>query len=60
MMGDNSSVQACYDVISATCTRIVEEYEDSIGIDIRLFSIGLAIFLLAWLRPNLKWSSEEE
>ena len=49
IMGDSSSVDACVNTISASCTRIVTEYEDSIGVNFRLFLISIVIFLLAWL-----------
>lgn len=60
IMGDSSSVDACVNTISASCTRIVTEYEDSIGVNFRLFLISIVIFLLAWLRPKIKWLTEEE
>ena len=60
IMGDSSSVDACVNTISASCTRIVTEYEDSIGVNFRLFLISIVIFLLAWLRPKINWLTEEE
>ena len=60
IMGDSSSVDACVNTISASCTRIVTEYGDSIGVNLRLFLISIVMFLLAWLRPKINWLNEEE
>lgn len=60
VLGDTSSVDECANIISASCTRIVTEYEDSLGVSIRLFLISLVIFSLSWLRPKLTWKNEEE
>ena len=59
-MKDTSSVEACVNTISATCNRITAEYEDAIGISLRLFLIGLTIFMFAWIQPRLNWLDEEE
>lgn len=60
IMKDTSSVEACVNTISATCNRITAEYEDAIGISLRLFLIGLTIFMFAWIQPRLNWLDEEE
>ena len=60
IMKDTSSVDACADTISATCNRITTEYEDAIGINLRLFLIGLTILMFAWMQPRLNWLDEEE
>jgi len=60
ILGDTSSVDACANTISASCTRIVTEYEDSLGVSFRLLLISIVIFLMAWLRPKLNWLTEEE
>ncbi|MBI31223.1 MAG: hypothetical protein CMB72_01250 [Euryarchaeota archaeon] len=59
-LGDSSSVDACIDSISASCTRIITEYEDSKGRMIRLFLVGFVSFLLVRFRPSIKWLDEEE
>ena len=59
-LGDSSSVDACIDSISASCTRIITEYEDSKGRMIRLFLVGFVSFLLVRYRPSIKWLDEEE
>lgn len=60
VLGDTSSVDACANTISASCTRIVTEYEDSLGVSIRLFLISLTILMIAWIQPGLNWLDEEE
>ena len=59
-MKDKYSVEDCADTISATCNRITTEYEDAIGINLRLFLIGLTILMFAWMQPRLNWLDEEE
>ena len=57
---DTPSLDSCHNIISATCNRIEQEYEDAIGISLRLFLIGFTIFMFAWLQPRLNWNNEEE
>ena len=57
---DTSYVESCVNTISATCNRIISEYDDAIGISLRLFLIGLTIFIFAWLQPRFNWNNEEE
>ena len=60
IMKDTSSIDACANTISATCNRITTEYEDAIGISLRLFLIGVSILMFAWMQPRLNWLEEEE